>query len=195
MSFEDEPFNPRELLEGLREDARAWCEGRSPWGRALLGLYLLYAGLRHLADPLYRSWFSGLTLALHELGHLLFHFFGHTLMLLGGSITQLAAPLLAALYLLLRQRDWFGFAVGQAWLAFSTWELATYVDDANREQLPLVSMGGVPEHDWSTLLTQWRLLNHAQTLASLTRLSALLLWATAMALTGWLLWQMWRARD
>ena len=61
----------RDLVSDRRLDAELWCDGRSPWIRAALLGYLLYAGVRHLLDPLYRSWFAGITLAFHELGHLL----------------------------------------------------------------------------------------------------------------------------
>lgn len=190
MSLGDFAEGARDTFLALREDAATYCEGRSPWARIALTIYLLYAGVRHVADPFYRSWFAGITLVFHEMGHLVFAPFGNTLMLLGGSIFQLLVPFAAGAYLLFRQRDWFGLAVGQSWLAFATWELATYVGDANKEELPLVSMGGTPEHDWSTLLTQWRVLNWADALATATRGVAFVLWASAMALAGWLIWRM-----
>lgn len=183
----------RDLARDLRDDAAAWADGRSPWVRAPLLGYLTYAGVRHTLDPMYRSWFAGLTLVLHEMGHLLFSPLGQTLMLLGGSIFQLLCPFAAAVYLLLRQHDWFGFGVGASWLAFSTWELATYVDDANQGNLPLVGMGDDVLHDWDTLLTQWHLLNHAQTFATALRGLAFLEWALATLLSGWLLLRMWRS--
>lgn len=194
MALDDLTSRARDVFEALRDDAAEWCEGKSPWLRAALTVYLAYAGVRHIADPLYRSWFGGITLAFHEMGHIVFSPFGRTLMLLGGSIMQLLVPAAAALYLLLRQRDWFGLAVGQAWLAFSTWEVATYIDDANKEQLPLVSLGGVPEHDWSILLTQWHMLNACETIATATRCVAFVTWATAIAFAGWLLWRMARPK-
>lgn len=184
----------REWAEGLVESVREWCHGRSPWARAPLAAYLLYAGIRHLASHDYRSWFYGITLGVHELGHLLFMPFGQTLHLLGGSLMQLVAPLAAALYLLLKQRDWFGLAVGGSWLAFSTWELATYVGDANREELPLVGFDDAPLHDWATLLAQWHLINQTDTIAAAIRVVALVLWVASMALGSWTLWLMWRAQ-
>lgn len=180
----------RDLFRELRDNAKQWCTGKSPWIRAIFTLYLVYAFIRHLADPLYRSWFAGITLIFHEMGHMAFVLFGRTMTILGGSIMQLLIPTLAAFYLLIRQRDWFGFAVGFFWLSFSTFELSTYVDDANKELLPLISMGGTPEHDWSTLLTQWHLLNQAQTLAFLLRVIASLQSLGALALSLWLFYQM-----
>lgn len=183
----------RDRFDDWREDAAEYCRGRSAWVRGAFTLYLVYAGIRHLADPMYRSWFGGITLVFHEMGHIVFSPFGRTSMLLGGSIMQLLVPLVAALYLLVKQRDWFGLAVGQTWLSFSAWDLATYVGDANKENLPLVSLGGTPEHDWSTLLTQWHLLNACDTLAAALRAFAFTLWIVAMALAIWLVVTMARA--
>lgn len=184
----------RDAFDELREDAVAWCSGRSPWPRWPLLLYLAYATLRHLLDPHYSSWFGALTLVVHEAGHLLFAPFGRTLMLLGGSIMQLAVPVIVALYLLLRQRDWFGLSVGGAWLSFSGFELATYVADANKGRLSLVGFGDNVIHDWDALLTQWRLLNHCETIAGAIRLWAGALGVGSLALGAWLLWTMHQKR-
>lgn len=143
---------------------------------------------------MYRSWFAGLTLVIHEFGHLLFAPFGQTLMLLGGSITQVTAPVLVAAYLLFRQGDWFGLAVGLAWLSFSSFELATYVGDANKGQLPLVGFGSDVLHDWDTLLTQWHLLNHCDTFATLLRVGAAVVGLSSLGFALWLLVSMHRAR-
>lgn len=194
FSREEVESTARDLLEALRDHAREYCRGKSPWPRLGLTIYLVYAGFGHMRDPLYRSWFGGITLAFHELGHVVFSVFGRTWMLLGGSLMQLLVPSAAALYLLIRQGDWFGLSVGQAWLAFSSWDLATYVGDANKEQLPLVSLGGTPEHDWSTLLTQWHVLNACDAIASALRVLAFLIWFGAVSGACALIWTMFRAR-
>ncbi|MFW5739517.1 MAG: hypothetical protein ACOC1F_04045 [Myxococcota bacterium] len=178
----------------LRADALDWAEGRQALFRLPLLGYLLYAGVRHLLDPMYRSWFAGITLVFHEMGHIVFSLFGRTLMLLGGSIFQLTIPLAAGAYLLLRQRDYFGVTVGGAWLSYAAWELATYVDDANKERLGLVGFSDHPEHDWSALLTDWRLLNHCETIAAFVRVGAFAVWAASMLLGAWLCWVMYRSR-
>ena len=182
------------MLAPHRRDAEAWCEGRSPWARLALLAYLAYAGARHLFEPTYRSWFGGITLVFHEMGHLLFSWFGNTLMLLGGSIMQLLVPAAAAGYLLRKQGDYFGFAVGGAWLSFSMWELGLYIWDAPRETLPLVGFGDHPQHDWGTLLTRWHLLNHSDVIAWLVRAAAFVCWASTLALGAWLCWQMYKRR-
>ena len=193
MTMLGSPVTLRDTLEGLLDDARDWSDSRSPWARLPLLAYLVYAGVRHLIDPMYRSWFAGLTLVLHEMGHLFFSAFGQTLMLLGGSITQLAVPALVAVYLLFFQRDWFGLVVGVSWLCFSTFELATYVDDANKNQLALVGFGDKVLHDWDRLLTQWHLLNHCGTFAFILRALATVTMFAAFGFGGWLLVRMFRS--
>jgi hypothetical protein len=183
----------REAFDSAKLDAEIWCDGRHAWPRALLLAYLTYAGLRYGVDEDYRSWFSGITLAFHEMGHLLFVPFGNTMHLLGGSLLQIAVPLIAALYLWLRQGDFFGLAVGGGWLSFSLWELAIYVFDARREKLALVGFSDDPQHDWSTLLTRWHVLNYGDHFAWLIRIVAVLTWAAAIALGAWLCWRMWRS--
>jgi hypothetical protein len=180
----------REILRALRDDADSYCDGKTPWLRAALLGYLAYAGAHYMADPFYASWFSGITLVFHEMGHIVFAPFGETLKILGGSLMQLIVPTAAAVYLLRRQGDWFGLVVGASWLAFAAWELATYIGDANKESLPLVSMGGTPEHDWSRLLTGWHWLNSCDEIATAVRVAAFSIWAPAMTLGAWLVLRM-----
>jgi len=170
----------------MRDDAVAWATGRSWMPRALLLAYLAYAGYRHLTDPDYASIFSGITLAVHELGHLLLGFFGEWITVAGGSITQVAAPLAVAL-ILYRQRDYFGVAVGSAWLSMSLSNLAVYVADARAEELPLVSLGGGDVvHDWNYLLGSVHLLPHDAQIAGLVRVAAFVLLAASLWLGAWL---------
>jgi hypothetical protein len=183
-----------ERLHDWKGGMEAWAAGRRLWPRVALLVYLAYAGVRHLADPLYRSWFAGITLVFHEMGHLVFSFAGETMKILGGSLMQLLVPIAAAVYLRLFQKDRFGFAVCLAWLAFSAWDLATYIGDASHEDLPLVSMGGTPEHDWSNLLTKWRLLNKDRVIATCVRVFATITWVFAMGLGTALSVFIWRHR-
>jgi hypothetical protein len=156
------------------------------WPRALLLAYLAYAGYRHLTDTEYTSIFSGITLAIHELGHVLFGFFGEWLAVAGGSITQLAAPLAVAV-ILFRQRDYFGVAVGGAWLSMSLSNLAVYVADARAEELPLVSLGGGDViHDWNYLLGSVHLLPHDAQIAGMVRFVAFVLLVASIGLGAWL---------
>jgi len=185
----------REFAETMRDDAREWATGRSALVRLPLLAYLMYGGLRHTFDSMYSTWFAGITLAFHEMGHILFIPFGRTLTILGGSIMQLLVPAAAGLYLLLRQRDWFGLSVSGAWLGYSQWEMATYMADAVKEELGLVGFSGNPEHDWHTLFGQWHILTHNEGIATFVRICAFATWGVSMTLGGWLCWRMWQTRD
>ena len=176
-------------LAKLLSDAADWCRGRSWIWRAPLLLYLAYVGVRHLGDPFYGSLFAGITFGIHELGHLLLSWAGRFLAIAGGSLAQIAAPAAAGL-LLYRQRDYFGVTVAGAWLAFSLFNLATYVGDARRQELPLIGFTEDPVHDWNALLSMFGILSWDSALAFLTRAAAFLLWSASLAFGTWLCWTM-----
>ncbi|HET7711517.1 MAG TPA: hypothetical protein VFL80_06270 [Thermoanaerobaculia bacterium] len=177
------------LLAAFLEEAREWCHGRSWIPRALLLLYLVYAEARFLIDPLSRTIFSGITLAFHEMGHLLFGFAGEFIGILMGSGMQLIIPLIV-IVVFYRQPDYFGMAVGGFWLSFSMFELANYVGDARAMDLPLVGFTDDPQHDWHYLLSTTGLLPLDTTLALLLRLAATATGAASLGFAVWLLWQM-----
>ena len=164
----------------------AWATGRMWWPRALVLAYLAWAGWRHYSDPEYGSIFSGLTLAIHELGHVIFGPFGEWLGVAGGSSAQLAGPL-AVVLIMLRQRDYFGVAVGGAWLSMSLSNLAVYIGDARAEELPMVSLGGGdPIHDWNYLLGSLHLLPKDTAIAGLVHFAALASLVLSVLLGAWL---------
>ena len=183
----------RDLASRARDDAREWAQGRSWAWRLPVLLYLAYVGVRHLANPEYATIFGGITFGIHELGHVLFGWAGEFIGIAGGSIAQLLAPIAATL-VLLRQRDWFGVSVTTCWLAFSLFNLATYVGDARDQYLPLVGLSDEPEHDWAYLLGAVHLLEADHALAFLVRVVAFATWAAAVAFGSWLLWRMAKAK-
>lgn len=175
-------------------DAAGWSAGRSWVWRAVILLYLAWVGVHHLGDPYYGSLFSGITLGIHELGHVLLSWAGRFLATAGGSLAQLVAPAAAAV-LLHRHRDYFGVAVGGAWLSFSLFDLATYVGDARTQTLPLVGLTADPVHDWNWLLGRMGLLAWDRVLAGTVRAVAFLTWASSLALGGWLCLRMAKSRS
>lgn len=181
------------IVTAIRDDAREWARGRNPYWRLPILLYLAYGGMRHLGDPYHSTIFGGITFGIHELGHVLFSWAGEFLAIAGGSLCQIGAPI-AAGAALLKQRDWFGVVVALAWLAFSLFDMATYVGDARSQELPLLGLTDDPEHDWAYLLGALHLLEADHALAFLVRALAFASWAAAIASGGWLLRQM-RARE
>lgn len=174
------------FFETFLEDARDWARGRMWIPRALLLAYLVYADVRFLRDPTHGTMFSGITLAFHELGHILFNFAGHFIGSLMGSGMQILVPLAVTL-IFVRQPDWFGVSVGGFWLSFSLFELATYVGDARSMDLPLVGFSDHPEHDWNYLLGTMHLLPADHVLAFLIRVVATAIGAASLTFAVWLL--------
>ena len=182
-------MNFADLAGRIRDDALEWARGRNWIWRLPILLYLVYGGVRHLGDPYYSTIFGGITFGIHELGHVLFSWAGEFLAIAGGSICQVAAPVAAGV-VLLKQRDWFGACVALAWLAFSLFNLATYVGDARAQELPLLGLSDDPEHDWAYLLGALHLLEADHALAFLVRVIAFASWGAAIVFGAWLLWQM-----
>jgi hypothetical protein len=176
-------------LDALRDEAAEWADGRMWIPRALLLLYLVYAEIRFLRDPMGSTTFSGITLAFHEMGHLVFNFMGHFIGSLMGSGTQVLIPLVV-MFLFARQPDYFGVSVGGFWLSFSLFELANYVGDARAMDLPLVGFSDDPEHDWHYLLSTTHLLPLDTTFAFLLRVAATLIGIASLAFAAWLLSKM-----
>lgn len=186
------PDVPR-LWRRLREDANDWAQGRIWQGRLLVLLYLVHAGWRRWGDREVWSWFDGLTLLLHELGHVLFSPFGEFLAIAGGSITQILAPI-GAFVVFARQRDYFGLSVAGSWLAMSLFNLAVYIADARAMALPLVGIGTAdPLHDWHYLLSEFDALRRDEWLASQVEGIAVIVWLLSCLAGGWLIWRMVRA--
>ena len=189
------------LLGDFFEDAAEWAEGRWWLPRLPLLGYLAYAGWRHLREPEEYSslLFGGVTFGVHELGHVIFSPLGELLGIAGGSLAQILAPILAgAVFLFWQregepQRDYFGVALAACWLAFSCWNLATYVGDAKHQDLPLLGLSSDPIHDWAYLLGRFGLVDHCLRFAGLIRLAAFGIWAAAIAFGGWLLLRMARS--
>lgn len=174
------------------DDARQWCRGRSPWVRAPLLAWGAWILLRHLGSEDYRSLFAGLNLGIHELGHLVLLPLGMTMHMLGGTLAQLAAPLVGVL-MFLRQRDYFAVTFAFLWLGTNLFEIAVYAGDARARELPLVSpFAGEPLHDWHYLLSKLGLLEWDGVVAGMFRFGGALSILAFVAAGAWLLVQMWR---
>jgi len=128
-------------------------------GRIALVALLAWHTRAWVADPALGpadgTWFlHGVSLGMHETGHLVFAPFGETIGILGGSLLQILLPLVFVIAYV-RQRASYGAAIGAWWVAQNVWDVAIYVADARAEALPLVGGG---EHDWAMLLLRWDLL-------------------------------------
>ncbi len=178
-------------LQALKEDAEHWCQGR-PWPpRALLLLVLAWMGAQHVLNPDASDIFGGITLAIHEAGHVIFRIFNNEPMqIAGGSIMQLAGPIML-MGSFLMQRDYFAIGVMGCWLSYSMYGMATYMADARAMCLPLVSLSsGDIIHDWHYLFGLWNVLPYDMAIAGWVRVLAFVVLVTNLTLGAWCCWRM-----
>jgi hypothetical protein len=172
--------------------AAEWCRGRWWQWRVPLLLFLAWDGERHLRDPEAGGLFAGITFGVHELGHLIFAFFGEFMTVAGGSLNQVLVPV-ATGFLFYYYRDFFGIAGAGAWLASSLLDLARYIADARTFDLDLVGFGEDPQHDWAFLLGRLNLLGYDTRIAAITRGLAALTLLGSLGFGAWLCVRMWVA--
>ena len=104
-------------------------------------------------------------LPFHEFGHLLFGIFGETIGIWGETLMQLAIPSGILVNFLLR-KEIGGTALSAFWVGENFLNIAVYVGDARKIELPLVGGG---EHDWNIILMDLDMLKYDTTLAGIVR--------------------------
>ena len=137
-------------------------------------------------------------LAIHEFGHMLFMPFGipilgSAMVILGGSLTQVAFPLLFVGYFLRkrddgRRRDVFAAMVCLWWSAINLLDVAIYCADSRAGELMLLDgLTGKESdgHDWNNLLTRWGLLEQDTAIARWMRAIAALVCVASIIFAFW----------
>jgi hypothetical protein len=141
---------------------------------------------------------SDIDLGIHEFGHMLFmpfgiQFLGNTMMILGGSLTQVAFPLIFFGYFLRKhddapRRDVFAAMVCLWWSAINLLDVSIYCADSRAGELMLLDglTGKESEgHDWNNLLTRWGLLEHDTVIARYMRAIAWLVCVASIVVAVW----------
>jgi len=127
-------------------------------------------------------------LPIHEGGHLLFGWFGATLGLWGGTLLQLLVPILLTAAFVVRE-ELLGTTFCAMAFFHSLTGVATYMSDALRRELPLVTVGAPAdeaEHDWVHIFSDLGVLRHAIQIGNATRLLA---WAGFLVTLAWFAWR------
>jgi hypothetical protein len=148
---------------------------------ALLFLYLA----RHFSEP---TLLDNVHLPIHEGGHLLFGWLGEKPMLWGGTILQLLVPaLLAATFA--SRGDLLGTTFCSVAFFHSLNGVATYMIDALKRELQLVTVGGSGdevEHDWVHIFSDLGVLPHAIQIGNVVRGLA---WCGLLGCMAWFCWR------
>ena len=136
--------------------------------------------------------------AVHEFGHMLFMPFGipilgRTMVILGGSLTQVAFPLVFLGYFMStrneKQRDVFAGMVCLWWSSINLLSVAIYCADSRAGRLMLLDgLTGQESdgHDWYNLLDGWGLLEHDIVIARWMRAIAWLVCVGSLLVAGWI---------
>jgi hypothetical protein len=174
--------------------ARATALSGQQWARLALTLALVPLSWRAFHDeygvvPL----LSDIDLAIHEFGHMLFMPFGtpilgRTMVILGGSLTQVVLPLLFVVYFLRRQeggqrRDLHASLICLWWTSMNVLSVAIYANDARAGRLMLLTGETGQEsdaHDWHNLFARWGMLNRDTVIAGRMRVVAVALCAVSV---------------
>jgi hypothetical protein len=148
---------------------------------ALYLLFLLYAWRDH-SGFLFLDYAN---LAIHEAGHPCFSLFGHTIMILGGTLGELIVPLLCVAFFLFH-RQTYGLVFSLFWFFENFLYIGTYMADARTLSLPLVNSD---ESDWTILFGQWGVLEYDQKIGHFTRQVG---WLGMFAVVAWLAFGLYR---
>lgn len=121
-------------------------------------------GYDYRYGEIFGSFIHSILLPIHEAGHIAFIPFGELLIILGGSLFQLALPFGVSIAFVLINRDNFGAGVGLWLTSASLLDLSPYIYDSLHPQLILLGghTGEDGPHDWIYLLTRFGQLHNAQ---------------------------------
>jgi len=134
-----------------------WSEDRSVIARAVLMTLLAFLAVCLTINHSCWTPFAALDMVVHEVGHPLFAYFGEWMHYAGGTILQLAVPLLATI-VLLKQGEYFGLPLGGTWIAVNMFEIARYIADTRTQELPLVTLGFAGGEPAEVKFTDWEYL-------------------------------------
>ncbi len=186
----------------VKTNFEEWSEGRSITGRLLLVIILSALGAYLAVRPDAWTPFAPLDLVAHEVGHPLFSFFGEWMHYAGGTILQLLVPIIA-MFILLRQGEYFALPFCGAWFAVNLYETARYIADTRSQLLPLVTLGTGDEPaevkftDWEYLLDRIPGLSieYDTNVALAVRIAAFIIMWSSVGFGAWMLWVMYKEKS
>ena len=146
LALEPEATGAWELLRSLALYVEPDTNPLVLGGRVAFFSVIVLWGVKFIFTPMEsnyagRSFWHLVNLPFHEAGHIIFSPFGRFLTSLGGSLSQLAIPLICLFSFLLKTRDSFAASFCLWWFGESFMDLAPYINDARSLTMPL--LGGI----------------------------------------------------
>jgi len=178
----------RHSLDDNQVDCRRWAKVT---GWQLFGFCLglaVFLSLVLCSEPGFVFGLDHANLLFHEAGHPLAGLFSNRLETYGGTLGQLAFPVVLAVSFWRKQQP-VAVAASVIWFFENGLNIARYMADARALELPLLGGG---DHDWNTIFTRWNVLQYDLDIAAAVRFTG---W-TGMALAAsWVGWRWWRDRQ
>lgn len=178
----------------ISESFDDFCDAfRQPWKPVSTPAFVGW-GIFYVAFLLYAFanrgeylFIDNVNLVIHEGGHPLFSYFGHALMIWGGTLLELIVPSALALYFAYMRQP-----TGTAFCAFFFFEnflyISVYMADARAMALPLVTTGDSDfvEHDWNYIFSQLGVLPYEMRIAAVVEFLG---WLGMLLTVAWLVWR------
>ncbi len=124
-------------------------------------------------------------LLFHEAGHVFVGLFSQRLEPYGGALGQLVFPCVLAVSFW-RKGQPLGLAAACLWFFENFFNIARYMADARRLELPLVGGG---DHDWNTIFARWDVLQFDTQIAEVVKTIG---WVGFAGTCVWILWRAWQ---
>jgi hypothetical protein len=172
------------------------------WARIALTLVLVPLSFHAFNDAEFGSrlpLLGDIDVAIHEFGHAFFRpfgweFLGETMMIAGGSLWQIAFPLIFAAYFLFNKdhRDFHGATIALWWSAINMVDVSVYMADARARVLTLISgLTGQEDdgHDFFQLFSRYGMLGKDTLYAGRLRVLAGTLMFVCVAAGLWFAWK------
>jgi hypothetical protein len=150
-----------------------------------LGLFLI---LLFCSEPGFVFVLDHANLLFHEAGHPIVGVLSTRLEPYGGTAGQLVFPLVVAVSCW-RTGHCLGLAAAVIWFCENGFNIARYMADARRLELPLVGGG---DHDWNTIFARWGWLEHDTQIAWAVKLAG---WIGIVLACAWVLRRGWLDRN
>jgi hypothetical protein len=180
------PESLTERFPFLEQLAEPW----QPMPRVALAAWIFFYAFflwSLVSHGMFPGLMDGVFVPIHEGGHLLFRFFGEFVSVAGGTFLQLCTPFALAIYFVFRRQT-----QGVAFCLFFMFDqflpTATYMADARRLELPLLTVGDAEYviHDWEYLFGKLGVLQYDTQIAAMVRAAG---WIGMIGVCVWLVWR------
>ena len=115
----------------------------------------------------------------HEGGHVYFSFFGRTMHVMGGTLTELLLPCLMLLWSI-KKKLRVASSLALFWLGYNLYYISEYIADARAMRMPAVGEFTPDMHDWHYLLEKLSMLEYDIFLSRGVGFLAYLVWVFAI---------------